>query len=116
MTFKGITKSFSLLNEDQYNTIGAFWDQMTELYGLENLRGLGYEWSNGEIKYAIGLIDGDIDGYNLTIDLPDDGWTVAYGETECLKEMYDLIYRDGALRYEIETFSEDGRCRVEYYR
>ena len=26
MIFKGITKSFSLKNEDQYNTIGAFWD------------------------------------------------------------------------------------------
>ena len=44
MLFKGISKEFSLLKEDQYNTIGAFWDEMEALYGLENLQGLGYKW------------------------------------------------------------------------
>ena len=39
MIFKGISKEFSLLNEDQYNTIGEFWDEMALLYGLENLQG-----------------------------------------------------------------------------
>ena len=116
MIFKGITKSFSLKNEDQYNTIGAFWDEMSEIYGLENLRGLGYEWSRGEIKYAIGLIDGDIDGYNLKIELPDEGWVTVNGKTDLLKEIYDRIYSDGALKYEIETFKNDGSCRIDYYR
>ena len=49
MTFTGITKDFSLLDEDQYNTIGAFWDELSAIYGLENLHGLGYKWKNGEI-------------------------------------------------------------------
>ena len=40
MLFKGISKEFSLLKEDQYNTIGAFWDEMSLLYGLENLQGV----------------------------------------------------------------------------
>ena len=49
MIFKGIFKRFSLLNEEQYNTIGAFWDEMEELYGLENLQGLGYKWAGNTI-------------------------------------------------------------------
>ena len=49
MLFKGISKEFSLLNEDQYNTIGSFWDEMEALYGLENLQGLGYKWEKGVI-------------------------------------------------------------------
>ena len=37
MKFIGITRDFSLINENQYATIGAFWDELSELYGLENL-------------------------------------------------------------------------------
>ena len=48
MIFIGISRDFSLKNEDQYNTIGAFWDEMSELYGLESLQGLGYKWDAGE--------------------------------------------------------------------
>lgn len=40
MLFTGISKEFSLLNEDQYNTIGDFRDEMAQIYGLENLRAL----------------------------------------------------------------------------
>ena len=65
MIFKGISKEFSLLNENQYNTIGDFWDEMALLYGLKNLQGLGYKWADNKIFYAIGLKDGDIKGYNL---------------------------------------------------
>ena len=116
MTFIGISKEFSLLNNDQYNTIGNFWDEMALLYGLENLRGLGYRWAGGKISYAIGLKYGDIEGYNLTIKLPDNGWTTYNGRTDNLMEIYNEIYKSGALRYEIETFTEDGNCQIEYYR
>ena len=116
MIFKGITRDFSLLNEDQYNTIGAFWDEMTALYGLENLRGLGYKWAKQKISYAIGLKVGEIDGCNLTIELPDDDWTTVRGKTENLKEIYEKIYKSGALKYEIEAFTEDGKCEIKYYR
>ena len=40
MTFIGISRTFSLIGEDQYNTIGAFWDEMSDIYGLESLEGL----------------------------------------------------------------------------
>ena len=116
MLFTGISKEFSLANEDQYNTIGDFWDEMSLIYGMENLQGLGYKWTQGKIFYAIGLKSGDIEGFNLRIELPDAGWTVFDGETENLKEIYDEIYKSGSLKYEIETFSEDGRCNIKYYR
>ena len=116
MIFKGIAKEFSLLNEDQYNTIGSFWDEMELLYGLENLQGLGYKWENGVIFYAIGLKNGVISGCNLCVELPDTGWSVIRGETANLKQMYDEIYKSGPLKYEIETFTQDGKCKIMYYR
>ena len=116
MQFNGISRVFKLTNEEQYETIGQFWDEMALIYGLENIQGLGYKWENDEISYAIGLKNGDIEGYNLSINLPDDGWITASGETYHLKELYDEIYKNGRLTYEIETFFEDGRCEVRYYR
>ena len=39
-----------------------------------------------------------------------------YGIREQLREMYDEIYVSGPLTYEIETFTEDGKCQIQYYR
>ncbi|MBR5174020.1 MAG: hypothetical protein IKW16_03645 [Clostridia bacterium] len=116
MIFKGVSKDFSLLNEDQYNTIGDFWDEMSALYGLENLQGLGYKWAQGKISYAIGLKIGDISDFNFEIELPDSGWTIVDGETDNLKGLYNDIYKNGPLKYEIETFTNDGSCRIKYCR
>ncbi len=116
MRFVGISRTFSLLSEDQYNTIGAFWDEMSEQYGMENLQGLGYKWENGKIYYAIGLKNGEIEHSNFCIGLPDEKWESVEGETEKLKSIYDAMYRSGPLKYEIETFDTDGKCRIMYYR
>ena len=116
MIFTGITKDFNLENEDQYNTIGEFWDQLSLIYGLENLQGLGYKWKNGKMSYAIGLKNGLIKDSNFSIELPDDGWVIYQGKTINLKQIYDEIYLDGSLKYEIETFTEDGECLIKYYR
>ncbi len=116
MIFYGISRVFSLTDEQQYDTIGAFWDEMSMLYGMENLQGLGYKWVDNKIYYAIGLKEGCIKGTNLSIALPEDGWAVVNGKTDCLKQIYDEIYKDGPLQYEIETFTEDGNCTIRYYR
>ena len=116
MIFKGIAREFSLTDDGQYDTIGEFWDEMTDIYGLENLVGLGYKWEKGKIYYAIGLKRGEIDGYNLSLELPDTGWSTAPGRTAELKEIYGEIYRQGRLTYEIESFNEDGICQIRYYR
>ena len=116
LIFKGIAKEFSLFNNDQYNTIGKFWDEMSALYGLENLQGLGYKWAGGKIYYAIGLKVGDIPNDNFSMQLPDTGWTVVHGKTDNLQGIYNEIYKSGPLQYEIETFQENGDCQIKYYR
>jgi len=116
MRFNGISKEISLANEEQYDTIGAFWDELSLLYGLENLQGVGYCWKGNKLSYAIGLRIGDIEGYNVSLELPDDGWERVIGKTENLKQIYDIIYERGALQFEIETFYETGECEIRYYR
>lgn len=116
MTFHGIVKEFCLSNEQQYDTIGKFWDEMAMLYGLENLQGLGFNWKENKISYAIGLKTGCIKGCNFRIELPDHNWITVKGKTDNLKQLYDEIYKGGILQYEIETFYENGNCEISYYR
>ena len=116
MIFKGFGKTFSTENEQQYETIGAFWDELSSQYGLENLRGLGYGWTERTIEYALGLKTGEIKDANRVVELPDDGWISVKGRTDHLAQMYDEIYKDGPLKYEIETFSDHGDCEILYRR
>lgn len=116
MVFIGITKVFSLKDENQYETIGNFWDETAKLYGMENLQGLGYKWKDGKIFYAIGLKNGIIEQADFQIELPDNDWLIINGKTNDLKNIYDEIYKNGPLKYEIETFDENGNCRIKYYR
>lgn len=116
MLFKGISRVFNLTDERQYESIGRFWADMAALYGMEKLWGLGYEWRDNKLSYAIGLKEGDIEGSDVTIFLPDEGWLTVKGQTERLKELYDEIYTGGSLKYEIESFNDDGSCEISYYR
>lgn len=116
MKFIGIIRTFSLLNEDQYNTIGAFFDELSEIYGLENLKGLGINWRNNKMDYVIGLKNDVIPNANYEVELPDEGWIKFIGRTDDLKQIYDVIYQDGPFKYEIETFDENGSCKIMYYR
>ena len=116
MEFKGISRTFSTIDEKQYETIGAFWDEMAGVYGREKLRGLGYHWNETSIEYVIGLSEGDIEGSNINVVLPDDGWSSVIGRTEDLAEIYDRIYKDGPLKYEIEMFDDNGNCKIMFYR
>ena len=116
MRFTGIGRTFSTLDDRQYETIGAFWDELSAEYGRVNLRGLGYGWTADSIKYVIGLKDDDISGYDTELILPDDGWITVCGKTEDLGQIYRDIYKDGALKYEIEMFNDDGNCRIMYRR
>ena len=116
MEFKGISRTFSTIDEEQYETIGEFWDEMSRIYARENLRGLGYNWTETSIEYVIGLIDGDMDGRNINVILPDDAWECISGRMEELAEIYDRVYKDGPLKYEIEMFNDDGNCKIMFYR
>ena len=116
MIFTGISRVFSTDNEMQYETIGAFWDEMSERYGLENLKGLGYNWTNNSIEYVIGLKEGVIDQADCVVELPDNGWVTVCGKTVDLAQIYSRIYADGSLTYEIETFTAAGDCEIMYTR
>ena len=122
MLFKGYSKRFSLKNNDQYNTIGEYWDYFSDKYGLENLRGLGLNWENGSMEYIIGLKDNsfiecDIEGaIYKEVFLPCFGWLVEVGKTLELEEIYNKIYEVSTLIYEIETFNLDGSCKIEFIR
>lgn len=121
MIFKGINQSFSTVNEMQYENIGKFWDEMSEIYGRENLRGLGWGWKNGNsIEYCIGLKSNErIDfskGEYMEIAIPDGGWKSYDGITDKLDVLYNEIYKDGPLTFEIEEFNENGTCRVQITR
>ena len=114
--FYGISRTFSTKNEAQYETIGAFWDEMSAKYGLENLQGIGYHWTEDSIEYAIGLKEGMIDDYNCGIMLPSENWHTVKGRTADLGRIYEKIYEAGRLDMEIETFTADGECEISYYR
>ena len=116
MEFKGISRTFSTMNEKQYAAIGAFWDEMAGIYGREKLRGLGYNWTETSIEYVIGLADGDIEGNNINVILPDAGWNCVSGRTEELAEIYGTIYKVGPLKYEIEMFDDEGNCKIMFRR
>lgn len=116
MVFRGIGRTFSTENECQYETIGAFWDELSARYGRVNLQGIGYGWTDSSIEYVIGLRSGVIDGADRAVELPDDGWTTAKGRTECLGKIYGEIYQDGNLTYEIERFTDEGDCEIRYIR
>ena len=67
MLFKGIGRTFSTENDHQFETIGAFWDELAAKYGRMNLQGLGYDWTERSIECVIGLIDGEIDGVDQAV-------------------------------------------------
>ena len=116
MLFRGIGRTFSTENDRQFETIGAFWDELAAKYGRANLQGVGYGWTEESIEYVIGLIDGKIDGANRAVTLPDTGWTVVRGQTEDLGKIYEKIYQEGRLKYEIERFTDHGSCEIMYWR
>ena len=112
MLFKGIGRTFSTENNQQYDTIGEFWDELAVKYGRVNLQGLGYGWKERSIDYAIGLID----GADRVVKLPDTGWVTVRGRTADLGKMYENIYQEGRLEYEIERFTDSGDCEIMYCR
>ena len=46
----------------------------------------------------------------------DEGWTAVKGRTQDLSKIYEEIYKEGSLTYEIEMFSDDGSFEIWYLR
>lgn len=43
-------------------------------------------------------------------------WIAVKGKTAELDMIYQEIYADRVLTYEIETFTDEGECEILYYR
>ena len=54
--------------------------------------------------------------YTTTVDLPDEGWTTVKGSTDDLSKIYEEIYQEGPLKFEIEMFNDNGTCEIWYIR
>lgn len=128
MRFCGISRVFSTENEIQYENIGQYWDDFASLYGREAIKGLGFNWAEHSTEYVLGTIDHALpfdmeklrekypDCVYKEVELPDSGWKAYAGQTEDLSDMYGKIYQEGPLKYEIESFFEDGSFFLEIYR
>lgn len=55
MVFRGVARVFDTKNDKQYEAIGAFWDELSSVYGRKNLRGLGYNWHEDSFEYILGF-------------------------------------------------------------
>jgi len=127
MIFKGVRIRFDCRNNEQYSKIGEFWTYMRTEYPDYSLKGVGYNWNNDSFDYCIGdfsTLDFDMDKVKecypnpdyVEITLPDNEWQVYYGRTEKLSDLYDEIYKNGALDYEIEEFFTNGDCKISICR
>jgi GrpB-like predicted nucleotidyltransferase (UPF0157 family)/nitroreductase len=128
MIFKGIEIRFICKNNEQYETIGAFWDYMKRIFPDKQLRGLGYNWSDDCLSYVIGDYNQTLifntkeitqqypSAKYMEIMLPDDGWQTYSCRIEKLGYLYEEIYKDGALDYEIEEIHANGDCKISIIR
>lgn len=128
MKINGVLIRFDCTDNQQYDNIGKFWDFMSQLYPKEELKGVGYNWANDSFDYVIGADEGKYDfsldcirkeypnSKNVVLELPDRGWKVYTCKIEKLSELYDNIYKDGVLDYEIEEFDNDGECKISILR
>ena len=120
MIFKGYSRVFSTVDNDQYNSIGNFWDEMILKYDIEDFRGLGFNWNDTTIEYVIGLKNNEkFDGFDYEwkeIELPNENWEKIKGKTNELSKIYTEIYKISSLKYEIEMFYKDETCEIIYIR
>ncbi|NLL00220.1 MAG: hypothetical protein GX271_06105 [Clostridiales bacterium] len=128
MQIIGIQVRFDCTDNQQFSAIGEFWNFMSFIYPKEELKGLGLNWANNSFDYVIGDFEKKFD-YSLdiirksypnskkvVIELPDHGWKVYSGKIEDIAKIYETIYKDGILDYEIEEFDDVGNCKISILR
>lgn len=123
LTFIGIGRKFSIIGEDQYNTIGRFWDLMSKFTNKDDLIGFGCNWTKTDMEYYIGFIY-DVDYADILNNLNSkmknlkiakfklgtNDWNLYEGKTKNISKMYDFIWTDKVVTSELEFFTNDGNC------
>lgn len=124
--------TFSTENDSQYEAIGNVWDAFAREYGISNIHGLGFSWSEKTIDYCFGFKEELSDDEYLKrltvvntfsdkpfrfnkIEIPDSSWNVFEGKTDSLSVLYDKVYSQGRPDYEIETFDDSGSCKISVH-
>ncbi|MBP3704146.1 MAG: hypothetical protein J6I98_01310 [Clostridia bacterium] len=124
MTVRGVQLRVSCKNGEQYDVLGAFWDEVRKYHPKMLLVGIGHSWENDTFCYLIGKEGGlpektvekvcerfpEADSVRLKV--PDGHWDVYRGRLEWLDEMYEEIYKDGPLIYEMERIHENGAITI----
>lgn len=128
MTVCGVQIRFGCKNGEQFEAIGAFWDEMRALCPGADLLGVGFGWENDTLCYLIGTESGVPENaaqvlaerfpgaVNAEIRLPDSGWKAYTATADTLDMLYAEIYKDGLLDYEIERFAADGKAEIRVWR
>ena len=92
MKFIGIRRVFSTQNEVQYTTIGAFWDEMSKIYGIEKLMGLGCNWTDNSIEYVMALKQGIIENANYA-DIAIGNYNTKYNKKSFLASLHSFWFK-----------------------
>lgn len=129
MKFKGIKVTFSIENGRQYKDIAKFWEIMEKHFDVNRLSGLGFNWTDTTMDYAIGFRDNSMtraeldkvkpyfSGAEYIIQLlPNKNWRKYKGHVSKIKEKYTKIWNAGAVKFEIETFDDEGNMKILIYR
>ena len=110
--FYGTERRFKVdENYSQMKHIGKFIGQMRKKYPDVPFKALGYELDGDTMAYSLGMLNvrPDINEKITEVKLPDGGWE----DFSCpfndkgIQGLYDRIWADGALDYEIETIDGD---------
>lgn len=129
MTLDGINVKVSIENKEQYDSLNQLWTILEQYYDCEDIFGLGYGWDNDSMNYLIGINRGMINenalkeikeefpsAENKRITVPTDGWKTYRGSTWELQDLYSIIWEEGEVIYELESFTNDGKCKILIYR
>ena len=128
MKFTGVLRNFDCSNNKQFTDIGEFWDFMSKIVNKNELKGLGFNWKNNHLDYIIGDLKDKCDypmdlilntypnSKIVTVDLPNNGWEIHEGKIKDIKSIYEKIYEDGQLDYEIEEIDTKGNFKVSILR
>ncbi len=120
MTVRGVQLRVGCKNDEQYDWIGIFWDEVRRCHPRMKLVGVGHSWENGSFYYLIGkeggLPEKTIEkvrkrfprAESVRLKLPDYGWEAHFSTLQTLEETYAEIYKDGPLTYEMERIHENG--------
>jgi hypothetical protein len=122
-----ILGKFSTLNNAQYADIAKFWEIVEKYCHCDELMGFGTNWIDNTFDYGIIIKDKNVNITGILLELNDtfhnmyvdtnytipDKYDMVYtGYTNDLQNAYEHLWRIGRIEYELERFTDDGKCEI----